>query len=83
MLQCREVEGVSYIEADFRQQCFTTRWKHALLWAVPFTVMYFLGIPVFLFVLVQRSRHTAARQLHLTGISPVDILFNGKCVASA
>jgi hypothetical protein len=53
---CREVNGVSYLLADFNLQCGNAVWLKYLPLAIAGVVMYPIGIPLFLFISLFRIR---------------------------
>jgi hypothetical protein len=54
--KCREVEGVWYLEADLRLQCFTGVWSSMVIYAGVMAGVFVIGFPcAVLYVLVRRK----------------------------
>ncbi len=45
MFRCREVDGVSWLAADMRLQCYTSEWFGYALYAFVVGVVYVIGLP--------------------------------------
>lgn len=56
MFNCREVGGVSYLVADMRLQCYDSKWIAVALYAAAMGIVYIVGLPVAVFVLLYRRR---------------------------
>lgn len=56
VFKCVDVEGVFYLEADMRIECFTPAWSGAAVLAVVVVGALTIGLPVVLFVLLFRKR---------------------------
>src|SRR6185437_2402658 len=54
--QCKEVNGVNYLVADFTEQCGSTEWNRYLPLAVLALLLYPIGIPLLFFVALYRVR---------------------------
>merc|ERR1712194_352659 len=44
---CRTIDGVNYLVADFSVLCSSVEWQNFALYNIPFLVLYPVGIPVF------------------------------------
>jgi hypothetical protein len=52
MFVCREVNGTSYLYADFNLHCYDDRWQTYLPIILVFVLLYPVGIPVVLFIML-------------------------------
>ena len=57
LFDCQEVQGSWYLSADFTMKCFGPEWNSLMAVAVLGVIVYTIGIPFVLFVLLRRSRH--------------------------
>jgi hypothetical protein len=55
--QCREVEGVFYLSADMRLQCYTREWYGYALYAGIMGVVYVAGLPLSIAIILVVRRH--------------------------
>jgi hypothetical protein len=53
---CRDVEGVEYLQTDFRVQCDSERWRRYARFMPALIVVYPVGIPLFFFFLLYTNR---------------------------
>ena len=45
---CHEVNGVSYLRADYAVECYTSKWKFFTAYASIFISVYVVGFPAFI-----------------------------------
>jgi uncharacterized membrane protein YgcG len=57
MFRCREIEGRYWLVADMRLQCYTRRWGGYAVYAVLMMVVYVIGLPITIFMILFRRRH--------------------------
>ncbi len=57
LFRCREIDGVSWLEADMRLQCYTTEWTGYAIYGVIMCVVYVFGLPLLVSILLFRRRH--------------------------
>jgi hypothetical protein len=53
---CHAVENVDYLVADFNLNCYTSEWTTYALINIIFLILYPIGIPVFFFLLIRKTR---------------------------
>ena len=58
LFHCRRVEGVDWLVADMRLRCYTPEWTGFAFYALVMAVMYIVGLPTTVFVLLWRRRHS-------------------------
>jgi len=56
LFDCQEVQGAWYLSADFTVKCFEAEWRAYVAIGVLGIVVYTIGIPLVLFVLLRRNR---------------------------
>jgi hypothetical protein len=44
---CREIDGEWYLQADYRYQCFDSKWNSYLALTLPGLIVYIIGTPIF------------------------------------
>ena len=47
---CRDVDGISLLEADYRLECFNDEWTQYALYAAGMALVYPIGIPFVVFI---------------------------------
>ncbi len=57
MFRCVEMEGAYWLAADLRLRCYDGAWVGYALYASIFGVIYVIGFPLGVFVLLFRRRH--------------------------
>jgi len=57
MYNCRNIEGVYYMVADFNLRCYDARWHSYLGPNIIAILVYPVGIPTFFFILLLLNRH--------------------------
>lgn len=63
---CKNIEGVSYLMTDLREQCYTSNWYTAAYGGFVLILVYPIGIPLFFFVMLYR--YARAGRLDQSGI---------------
>lgn len=58
MFDCIDINGVWYLEADMRQQCFTPSWNSMAAYAAVMAALVTFGGPLFLFSVLYSQRKT-------------------------
>ena len=58
LFRCIDVGGVYYLFDDMRLQCYTAEWTGYAIYAVTMIVVYVIGLPVVIFMLLYRNRMT-------------------------
>ena len=56
LFDCQEVQGSWYLSADFTVKCFEAEWSAYMVIAIAGIVLYTIGIPLVLFLLLRRNR---------------------------
>jgi hypothetical protein len=56
MFNCRDVNGVSYLVADMRLECYTGQWVAVATYAAVMAAVYVVGFPVTVLVILYRHR---------------------------
>lgn len=65
---CREIDGVSYLVADYSTQCYTPEWHSFFYYAVCMVLVYPVAIPIVFYLLLwhnykhKRLRHKGVRK---------------------
>ncbi len=57
---CDDIDGTSFLAADYRVKCFTDLWNLTSYVSTNFILLYPIGIPVFFFVLLRYNRKKLA-----------------------
>jgi hypothetical protein len=57
LFKCRAVEGVSWLAADMRLQCYTGEWAGYAVYAFVMAAVYVVGLPLALLALLFRNRN--------------------------
>jgi hypothetical protein len=57
LFKCRNIEGVWWLAADMRLQCYTGTWAGYAVYAVIMIALYVVGLPLTLFLVLWRRRH--------------------------
>ena len=59
LYNCKEIEGVHYLVADFSIECYTPRWHAYAAANSVFLLLYHVGIPALFFWLMKRCAQLA------------------------
>lgn len=57
MFKCVQVDGTFWLAADMRLQCYDQRWAGYAVYAVLCGVVYVVGLPLGVFIVLFRRRH--------------------------
>ena len=57
VFRCIYIDGTSWLAADMRLQCYTTEWAGYAVYALLCGVVYVVGFPLGVFVILYRRRH--------------------------
>ena len=57
VFKCQAVEGVQYLSADLRLQCYTAQWAGFAAYAGVMLALYTVGLPVGVFLVLWHRRH--------------------------
>ncbi len=58
MFRCTIIENTSWLSADMRLQCYSGQWFAFAFYALVFAVVYVVGFPLGVLVLLHRNRYT-------------------------
>jgi hypothetical protein len=58
LFRCIQVEGSYWLVADMRLQCFTRQWWSYAVYALVMCVLYVVGLPLSIFLLLRQHRDT-------------------------
>lgn len=61
LYSCRSIEGISYLNADFRIRCDSKEWKMYAKFNIFFTLVFPVGIPLLFMFLMYTRRHNLHR----------------------
>ncbi len=56
VFNCRDVNGVWYLVADMRQECYTGEWVAIAAYALVMIAVYVVGLPLAVLVILYRNR---------------------------
>jgi hypothetical protein len=56
VFRCRKIEGVWYLVADMRQECFTAEWWGYAAYGAVMGVLFVLGMPLLVLTILVRNR---------------------------
>jgi len=57
VFQCREIDGLEWLEADLTIQCYTESWTNEAILTLVFIVIFPFGVPAMTYTLLSRNRH--------------------------
>ena len=57
MFRCSYIEGHYWLAADMRLECFNGQWAGFAFYALIIGLLYVVGLPVTVFVILHRRRH--------------------------
>jgi len=53
---CRDINGTTFLLADFSLECYDSRWMSNLPWIIVAILVYPIGVPAFFFYILRRYR---------------------------
>ena len=73
--RCREIDGVSYLMADYSIECFDTKWYFYLFIVLQILVFFSIGTPAVMAYVLRKRRDTLYEDDGKVKDQPLDILY--------